>query len=225
VTHRTAYFAGVTGTLFALAALAAVLDWGAVGLRLFRIEYVFKPLTLVLLLAAAASADLPEVKGWVLAALVLGLAGDVALLCSPDEPGRIDPAFLLGLSAFFAGHVCYLAAFTRHGLRPAFLLAGALVVAGTAGLTLPAVLGAVTRAGGRELAAIVTAYAAVLAAMAVLAVGTALVLTAAGGLLFLASDTLLAHDRFVRPLRHGDLAVMVSYHLAQGLIVLGLVAR
>jgi uncharacterized membrane protein YhhN len=49
------------------------------------------------------------------------------------------------------------------------------------------------------------------------------VATAAGGVLFLASDTVLAHDRFVRRLHPGPLAVIVSYHLAQLLIVIGLI--
>lgn len=214
----------MTGTLFLLAATAAVIDWVAVGLRLVRIEYLVKPLTLALLVAAAASADLHQVKGWVLAALLCGLAGDIALLRSTGQPARTDAAFLLGLGAFLAGHVCYLAAFSRYGLHPAYLLFGALVVAATAGLTLTRVLAATLRLGGPELTAIVGAYASVLAAMAICAVGTALLLTAAGGLLFLVSDTVLAHERFVRRIRFGELAVIVTYHLAQGLIVLGLVA-
>jgi uncharacterized membrane protein YhhN len=58
--------------------------------------------------------------------------------------------------------------------------------------------------------------------MAVFAVGTGAIATALGGLLFLASDTALAYDRFVRRVPHGPLLVIVSYHLAQLLIVIGL---
>lgn len=213
----------MTATLFLLTAVCAVGDWFAVARRYFRIEYVLKPLTLVLLIAAAASADLPGTKAWVLAALVLSLAGDVALMLSRDEPGGLDARFLLGLAAFLAAHVCYLAAFTRYGVRGLQLLAGVLIVAGVAALTLPRILVRVHRIGGRELTAIVGAYAAVLAAMTVLAVGTASVLTAVGGVLFLASDTTLAHDRFVRRVEHGPVLVIVTYHLAQLLIVLGLI--
>jgi hypothetical protein len=64
----------------------------------------------------------------------------------------------------------------------------------------------------------------VLGAMAVLAVGTKSVLTAIGGLLFLGSDTVLAWERFVKPIRGGPVIVIVSYHLAQALIILGLIA-
>lgn len=47
--------------------------------------------------------------------------------------------------------------------------------------------------------------------------------TGAGGLLFLASDTVLAHERFVRKIPHGPPVVLVTYHLAQLLIVIGLI--
>lgn len=213
----------MTATLFVLTGVIAAGDWLAVWKRFFRIEYALKPLTLVLLIAATASADLPVVKGWLLAALVLGLAGDVALMASLDQLGKLDAAFLVGLAAFLAGHVCYLAAFARYGVNGLQVLAGVLVVVGTAALTLPKILIRAQRVGGQELMAIVGTYAAMLGAMAVLAVGTASVLTAIGGLLFLASDTVLAWERFVKRLPSGPVIVIITYHTAQVLIVLGLI--
>lgn len=213
----------MTAVLFVATGVIAVGDWLAVWKRYFRVEYVLKPLVLVLLIGAVVASDLPVVKPWVLAALLFGLVGDIALMLGPDEPGEVDAAFLLGLASFLAGHVCYLAAFARHGLHTWQLVAGALVVIGSASLTLPRVLGRVRRVGGQELMVIVAAYAALLGAMAVLAVGTALVLTAIGGLLFLASDTVLAWERFVAYLPHGPVLVAVTYHSAQLLIVLGLI--
>ncbi len=61
-----------------------------------------------------------------------------------------------------------------------------------------------------------------LSAVAVLGVGTAAIATAAGGILFLASDSLIAWERFVHRVPHGPLAVIVTYHLAQALILIGL---
>ena len=215
----------MTVTLFVAAAVVALGDWLSVWQRFFRIEYLLKPLTLALLIAATLSADLPgDVKPWVVAALALGLVGDIALMLSSDDAGALDGAFLIGLAAFLAGHVCYLAAFARYGLGGLQLLAGLLVVVGVAALTLPRVLSGANTAGGRELTAVVGTYAAVLAATAVLAVGTKSVLTATGGLLFLGSDTVLAWERFVKPIRRGPVIVIVSYHLAQALIVIGLIA-
>jgi uncharacterized membrane protein YhhN len=106
-----------------------------------------------------------------------------------------------------------------HGWQ---LLAGALVVAGAAALTLPRVLAGARRVGATSLAGIVGGYAGMLAVVAALGVGTAALATAAGGLLFLASDSLIAWERFVHRLPHGPLAVIVSYHLAQALILIGL---
>ena len=215
----------MTAVLFVATGAIALADWLAVWKRYFRVEYLLKPLVLVLLIGAVLAADLPVVKAWVLAALVFGLVGDVVLMFARAESREVDAAFLLGLASFLAGHVCYLAAFARHGVHTWQMVAGALVVIGSASLTLPRVLGQVRRVGGPELMVIVAAYAALLGAMAVLAVGTAVILTAIGGLLFLASDTALAWERFVAYLPHGPVLVAVTYHLAQLLIVLGLIHR
>ncbi|MGH8861038.1 MAG: lysoplasmalogenase family protein [Jatrophihabitantaceae bacterium] len=215
----------MTATLFVLTALAAVGDWVVVGQRLFRLEYLLKPLTMLLLLAAAVSADLPTAKGWVVGALAFALIGDLALMVSSDEPGRIDAPFLAGVAAFLAGHVCYLVAFARTGLHGWAVLAGVLIVGGTAALALPRILLRVRRRYGDEAMAVVGTYAAAVGATAVLAIGTSIVATAIGGALFLFSDTALAWDRFVKRLPHGEGVVIVTYHLAQVLIVIGLVTR
>jgi uncharacterized membrane protein YhhN len=217
----------VTVALFVLSGVAALGDWAAVARRRHRAEAVLKPLTLALLVAAAASADLGSAKPWVLAALALGLVGDVALLFSPDEPVRpagdeLDPAFLIGLAAFLLGHVAYLVAFARHGLHGWQAVAGVLVVAGTVVLAMSRVLRGANVHGGRLLAGLVAAYACVLGAMVVLAFATAAIATAIGGAVFLASDTTLAWNRFVQPLARGPLIVIVTYHVAQLMIVIGL---
>jgi uncharacterized membrane protein YhhN len=203
--------------------VVAIGDWIAVWRRWSRAEYALKPLTLVLLLAATATADLPVIKGWVLAALVCSLVGDIALMLSTDRAEALDRPFLIGLAAFLAAHVCYLAAFVRYGVAALHVIVGLLIVAGSAALTLPRILLRARRIGGAELAGVIAAYAAVLGAMAALAVGTASPLTAAGGLLFLASDTIIAWERFVARIRNGPVLVIVSYHLAQLCIVAGLI--
>ena len=199
--------------------VAALADWFAVAQRRFRLEYVLKPLTLLLLLLAAATADLGRGQTWLVVGLGFGLAGDIALMFS--EADRTDPPFLLGLVSFALGHVCYLVAFLRSGVHGLFLLAGLLVVGGVAALALPQVLHGARRRGGRTLELAVGGYGALLAAMVVCAVGTGAALTAVGGVLFLGSDTVLGYDRFVVTLLRAPLLVIVSYHLGQLLIVLG----
>lgn len=207
--------------LFVVAGVVAVLDWVAVDRRLFRIEYLLKPLTLVLLIAATGSADLGVAGPWVLAALVFGLLGDIGLILTDDDAP--DAAFIAGLGAFLLGHICYLVGFVRVGVHPLPSFAGLLVVGGIAGLALPGVLRGAAAQLGRQFAGIVAAYSALLGAMATLAIGTQHIGTAIGGLLFLVSDTLIARERFVARVPRGPLLVIVTYHLAQFLIVLGLV--
>ncbi|MDQ2797246.1 MAG: lysoplasmalogenase [Actinomycetota bacterium] len=207
--------------LFVLAGVVAVLDWMAVDQRLFRLEYLFKPATIALLIAATVTAHLGPSEPWVVAALALGLIGDVGLMLA--GAGKPDVPFIAGLAAFLVGHLCYLVAFVRFGIQGVPLVAGLLVVAGIAGLSLPQVLRGAARAAGRRFAVVVGIYAGVLALMAIFAAGTQLVATAIGGLLFLTSDTLIARSRFVAPVPRGPLVIIVTYHLAQFLIVLGLV--
>ena len=211
----------MTVALLIAAAVLAVGDWLAVQFRLYRLEYVLKPATLALLVAAASVSALDtQLKPWVVAALALGLLGDVGLMLSS---GRTDPPFLAGLAAFLLGHVAYIIAFTRLGLRGLDVLAGVLVVAGIAGLALPAVLRGAARSAGREFALLVAAYAGVLASMTVLGVGTGCVAVAIGAVLFLSSDTMIARERFVAPIANGRLLIIVSYHAAQILILIGLI--
>ena len=66
-------------------------------------------------------------------------------------------------------------------------------------------------------------YIGVISAMVATAIGTRSPLVIAGAALFYCSDALIAWTRFIRDFRHGRLAVMVTYHLAQILLVLSLV--
>jgi uncharacterized membrane protein YhhN len=208
-----------TAVLLMVAGVVAIGDWIAVHLRLFHLEYLLKPATLAVLVAAAVVADLGDIKPWVIAALVLGLLGDVGLMLSD---GGTDPPFLAGLGAFLLGHVCYVIAFVSAGLQGLATLAGLLVTGGIAGLALPAVLRGAARSAGTVFAGIVGGYAATLAAMTVLGVGTGIVATAIGAVSFLCSDTLIARDRFVGRVPHGKLLIIVTYHVAQALILIGL---
>jgi uncharacterized membrane protein YhhN len=212
----------VTVTFLILTGVVALGDWGAVERRLVHLEYLLKPLTMLLLIVAAATADLPTVKGWIVAALVFGLVGDVGLMLSNKDTDTPDLPLMAGLGSFLVGHVCYLAAFARYGVHGLNVVAGVLIVGGAAALALPQVLAGARKSGGGELTAVVALYAAMLAAMSVLAIGTAAVATAIGGVLFLGSDMLIAFERFVRPVRRGPLLVISTYHLAQVLILVGL---
>jgi uncharacterized membrane protein YhhN len=205
------------GVLLAITLASAAIDWVAVHHDHRPVEYVFKPLTLVVLTAAALALDPadPTVRAWFVVGLVLSLAGDVLLMLPGDH-------FVPGLGAFLLAHVAYVVGLAVAGLDPLGVLAGLLVVGAAFGLVGTRLLGGL-RATRSELAGPVTAYMAVISAMVVCAFGTGDGVAIAGAVLFYASDALIGWGRFVRPVDWGRLAVMVTYHLGQLLLVLSLV--
>lgn len=151
-------------------------------------------------------------------ALALGGLGDVALL------GSGEAAFAAGLSSFLAGHLAWIEALQRRGdlLPPGALVRGGRAVA-TAGYV--STFGALTvqlwpRTGRHRPA--VLAYSAVLLACALQALRSRSAATALGGGLFLASDSLLALERFsgMRLPAH-EAWVMSTYTAAQALLAEG----
>jgi uncharacterized membrane protein YhhN len=50
-------------------------------------------------------------------------------------------------------------------------------------------------------------------------------LVSLGAVLFLSSDLLLAWNKFVNPVRHGPLLIMVTYHLGQLALLAGAVGQ
>lgn len=212
----------MTATLIIVAALAALGDWAAVASRRRHLEWLLKPLVLLLVTLAAASADLSTGKAWLVLAFVYSLIGDVAIMLADDELGSTDPRFLFGVVAFLAAHVCFIGAFADHGVHSLQALAGLLIIAGTSALVMPRLLPTVVRAGGMRLAVLLGGYSLSLAAMVVLGIGTASIGVALGAVLFLASDTTLAWDRFHTRIPNGPLAVAITYHLAQFLILVGM---
>lgn len=205
--------------LLAIALLVGMLDWWAVATDRLAVERFAKPATMAALIGVAALIGDPpgDVRAWLIAGAVLGLAGDVALL--GDGEGR----FMAGLAAFALGHVAYAVAALLTGGDWRWALPGVVFVAGLlgfrfAGRTLPG-----ARAhGGPVLAGAVVVYAAVISAMVVTAWATTVWAAALGAMLFAVSDWVLGYRRFVGPLRGGRLAVMVPYHVGQALLILGL---
>lgn len=194
----------------------AAADWYAVATGRRSAERVLKPLALVLLIAVAVwfGAIEDAVGVAVLVALGCGLLGDVLLL-------RDDQAsFAGGLAAFLVGHLAYALAIVVAGLTPSYgvpsLIALALVVIGRR------IVAGARCAGGSALAIAVTAYIVVIGAMTALAAMSPWNMVFSGAVLFLVSDAILGWNKFVTPLRWGRTATMVTYHLGQLVLVIGL---
>jgi uncharacterized membrane protein YhhN len=145
-------------------------------------------------------------------ALALGGAGDVALL------GDGEAAFRAGLASFLAGHLAWISALRQrpyHGpgrvrSRPALAAPYLAAFAGLNAYLWP-------RTGRDRIP--VLAYSAVLLAMSLTALDRGSPAAAAGGTLFLVSDSLLALERFggVSLPAHEGL-VMAAYASAQALL-------
>jgi uncharacterized membrane protein YhhN len=115
-----------------------------------------------------------------------------------------------------------------QGTPPFTFSALGLAVAAVAVVAVEAVPGTVllrslAAGGDRTLIPPVCVYIAAIVTMVVLAVNVGVAAAAVGATLFLVSDTLLAWNRFVRPVGYGPVVIHVTYHLAQGLLVLSLV--
>ncbi len=204
--------------MLALALVAAVVDWWAVATDRRGLEYVAKPLTLGLLFAAAFSIDPWNPRAWaaVLVALACSLVGDVWLML----PG--ERWFVAGLVSFLLAHLAYVAAFWFAGVSGAALAVGLVVVAVAMATLGRRIVSAMAAGDHPELRRPVMGYIGVISLMVASAIGTGDLLVIVGAGLFYCSDALIAWTRFVRDLDHGRLAVMVTYHLAQVMLVLSL---
>lgn len=208
---------GAAFLLLALALAAAFGNWVAVQQGHKVLEYVCKPLTMVLLVGAALALDPNDgaVRTWFVVALVLCLIGDVFLMLPQD-------LFVFGLASFLHGHIAYIVGMHVDGVEGGRFLIGIVLV-----MVVLAVLGTVILRGVRagpepRLAGPVVAYMFVISAMVASAIGVGHVSGVVGAGLFYVSDALIAWNRFLRETRHGRLAIIITYHLAQIGLVLSL---
>lgn len=200
------------------AAYAAAILACAAGywLDLPALRLAAKPVPVLLLAAWVArdAAPSPFRARFVFGLLFCAL-GDLVL-----ETGRFVP----GLVAFLVGHLGYLAAFLGETREPH--LARALPFAAWGGVAL-----ALVWSGAGPLIVPVALYTATLCAMMWRA--TALVgperpwarLVAAGAVIFAASDTMIAVNKFLAPFPLARLAILSTYWLGQVLLATGGVAR
>jgi uncharacterized membrane protein YhhN len=140
--------------------------------------------------------------------------GDVLL----GNPG--DSAFLTGLGLFFLAHVVYVILFLGPMREKRLPLVALVYVAWWVAL----VVLLAPHVG--SLLIPVAAYGLILAASAATALGTNRI-TAIGGAVFIASDTVLAFDRFYPgfALWQVDFVIMLLYITGQGLIIYGAIDR
>lgn len=181
---------------------------------------IFKPLAMLCIIGIAflrAGDSNPEYyKIAILIGLGFSLIGDVFLIWDKK-------LFLPGLVVFLLAHFCYVAAFYQLPVMPNAIYSAVPFV-----LFFAAIM-RVLWYGLGSMKAPVFIYALTICMMGRFAmnrflnVGTAeAALAFAGALIFIVSDTLLAYDRFKKPIPLKDLYILGTYFLAQWLIALSI---
>jgi len=201
----------------AVAAVFAVADWIAKARDDRTLEYVAKPATIVALIVVATALD-PAHSGrraWFVAALVFSLAGDVFLMLPSDQ-------FVAGLASFLVAHVCYVIGFWVEPPSALAIVVAAVIVVAIVSPVAVRIVSALRAGGDGSLAGPVIAYITVISAMVASALASGNVAAGAGAVVFAVSDTLIAWDRFVHRVRFAPVAIMVTYHVGQALLVLSL---
>jgi uncharacterized membrane protein YhhN len=208
--------------LIVAVAIAAIVGAGLDGDGRW-VHWLAKPLATLLIASiawqavASSMSPAPSYRHAVLAGMGLSCIGDIALMLPMD-------AFVPGLVAFLLAHVCYIVAFRAgihagRGLGVAAVLLGAFAAGNLIALWphLPA-----------DMRVPVLAYVVVLAVMAILALARhwrapapqgidrrSTAWAAGGAVLFVASDCLLAWDRFGGGVPMASLLVLSTYYAAQ----------
>lgn len=211
--------------LFWIMVVFAVVDWLASWKNWKRVRWVTKPGTLILLIAWFVQVGgLSGMLVWFGLGLVFSLLGDVLL----QLPERF---FIPGVGAFFMAHLFYIIGFWQQPVQLTWVAALMILLVGMDYWLLTGRI----RAGLRErheesMTVPVMAYAAILSLMWLSALTTLMrpgwqlspaILVSVGAGLFFLSDSVLAYNRFVRSFATANLVVMVTYHLGQILIALG----
>lgn len=208
------------------AALTAAADWTAVWFERRRTGWLTKPSVLLALLAGFTLAGgWHGALSWFGRALVFCLAGDILLML----PAR---AFIFGLAAFLAGHLCYTLFFTlAHPPSLGIFIPALALVTLLAWPAFGPVFRALRRkAYGMSFMLPMALYSLVLSLMLASALSLAYnpawrrlpaLLCAAGAALFYLSDVILSRNRFAQPIPRARFWTRLPYHSGQILLTAG----
>ncbi|WP_178984240.1 lysoplasmalogenase [Winogradskyella helgolandensis] len=188
-----------------------------------NVHYIAKPAIVISLifLFLKTSESIPKtIKNKTLLALFFSVLGDILLMFVEQSLHF----FTLGLVAFLTAHIMYILVFLKHRnlqKSPIGFIALLLVYAASLFYFLNGNLG--------DMLIPVIIYMLVILGMAtsaylrkdkvnILSYG----LVFLGALFFLISDSILALNKFYEPLAYSNISIMVTYALAQYLIVIGI---
>jgi uncharacterized membrane protein YhhN len=202
--------------LTGLAAITTAIDIEAVYFGPGTNVYIFKPLTTALIIAIALTVA-GERRGYrrlIVAGLCFSLVGDVLLMLPSDQ-------FVPGLLSFLIAHLLYTAAF-KSRIKGSASARNALACVVYGGFMLWLLF---PRLGDMKLP--VSIYLLVILTMAWRALNRwaitqsrGAMFAAVGAIVFVASDSMIAFNRFFSPFRLAELLILMTYFTAQWLIAI-----
>ena len=190
-----------------------------------RLTYLFKPLTLLLLLLVVSfyAPNAPsDYLSWIFLGLLFSMFGDIFLMLEKEK-------FVLGLSSFFLAHIFYIIAFSNFiDLQNIHWWLVTLLAVPATGIWL------YLKDGVGKLIVPVSFYILIIVLMALTAghwylqsleamekvAGLAFV----GSIIFMCSDTSLSINRFKKKYSWGQFVTLSTYYLAQMFFVLSVLS-
>ncbi len=199
-------------------------DLTGIQLQDEMLQYICKPLiipVIILIFLFQTRGAASGMKKWIISALVFSWVGDLLLMFDT----RAEIFFLLGLSSFLIAHIFYIVFFhsirIKENIKTNLWLLGIVVIYYTALLTLLS-----PYLGDKKLP--VRIYGIVISFMFMLAMHMLFIKNKSAGrwmmmgaLLFVISDSVLAINKFYQAFEGAGIIVILTYGLAQLLIVQG----
>jgi len=186
-------------------------------------HYVAKPaivISLIFLFIKTSDGISKSIKRITLLALVFSLLGDIFLMFVEHSPHF----FTVGLVAFLLAHIMYILVFLKHKNKQKSMVVFVVLL-----LVYASGLFYLLKDGLGAMLVPVIIYMIVILSMATSAFlrkgmvnNLSYNLVFVGAIFFMISDSILALNKFYQPLPFSNISIMLTYALAQLLIVLGL---
>ena len=189
------------------------------------LHYISKPLivgSLIFLFIKKSEVLTKFTKNCTIAALLFSVLGDILLMFVSEN----SLFFTLGLAAFLLAHVMYIILFSKHFRFKKSILLLVIVL-----LCYAYFLFTLLQPNLGAMLIPVVIYMLVILCMTLFAFGRTLISKTSyyfvliGAILFLLSDSILALNKFYKPLFYPDISIMLTYAFAQYFIVLGILKQ
>jgi uncharacterized membrane protein YhhN len=186
-------------------------------------HYIAKPaivISLMFLFIKTSEGISKSIKRITLLALGFSVLGDILLMFVDQSPHF----FTVGLVAFLLAHIMYIVVFLRHRNKQKSIVGFVILL-----LVYASGLFYLLKDGLGEMLVPVIVYMIVILSMATTAFmrkgivnSNSYNLVFIGAIFFMISDSILALNKFYQPIPFSNISIMLTYALAQYLIVLGI---